>query len=108
MPDQPTTTTITLVVSQHDIDDARPSSPCFCPVARALRKVIIYNCGLQAYPGEVWFYPYDDRMDRKITVLLPADLTKFMEAFDGLQFVRPQEFEVPNFPMDLIRVGAIV
>lgn len=53
MPDQPTTMTITLVVTHGDIENGRARSACFCPVARAFKRIVRDGCSVYVIPGQV-------------------------------------------------------
>jgi hypothetical protein len=108
MATQRKTQTITLVVTHGDLENGKPRSACFCPIARALKRIVKDGCAIYVIPDSVNLNRRAFWADDSCNVPLPASLMAMLVAIDHGENVRPGEFEIPNFPVEFIRAGAIV
>jgi hypothetical protein len=82
-------------VTAEDIAKGVPERPCFCPVARALRRV-----GVEPSVNGWW-------LDLRCSIPTPADVVTFMGAFDNERPVEPFAFdiELPDAADAVVRGG---
>lgn len=81
---------ITVNVTANDIKHGKPTEPCLCPVARALRRK-----GDKNGPVGVGFYYADFRKDGFFRQFeLPSHVRQFIRNFDRNLPVKPFKFVV--------------
>ena len=75
--------TITITVTQHDIECGAPREPTACPVALAVGRV-----ANDPFVGVIWLYCSLGRFR------LTLAINKFIRDFDGGQVVHPRRFHL--------------
>lgn len=78
-------------VTQKNIDEATPGSPCNCPIALAL-KDINPNCNPRIINGDISFMTNNGKT--KYSTPLSYEASRFVCNFDEGQQVRPMQFNI--------------
>lgn len=89
------TTTVTIEVTQDDIDQGSPANCTLCPVARAASRVFP---GKNVQVGRTYMSVHNTPLSLEgyTEVLLPPEVTRFIRTFDqqGRAAVQPFTFTV--------------